>query len=71
MEDGVGKGTDGELGTDKGGQLPEAETCGRVGGVEEAGAVEKVRVGVPRGGVTDVDRASSGQSTQSEHRKKG
>jgi hypothetical protein len=63
VEDGVGEGADGELGTDNGGQLPEAETCGGVGGVEEAGAVEKVRVGVARGGVADVDGASSGQST--------
>ena len=60
----------GELGTDKGGQLPEAETRGRVGGVEEAGPVEKVRVGVSRGGVADVDRSSSGQSTQSQHRRR-
>ena len=48
----------------------EAETRSGVGGVEEAGAVEKVRVGVSRGGVADVDGARSGQSTQSQHREK-
>ena len=71
VEDGVGECTDGELGTDKGRQLAETETGGGVGGVEEAGAVEKVRVGVSRGGVADVDGPCSGQSAQSQHQEKG
>ena len=44
---------------------------GRVGGVEEAGRVEKVRVGMSRGGVADVDGPCSGQSTQPQHRGNG
>ena len=71
VEDTVGKCADGELGTDKGRQLAEAETGGGAGGVEEAGAVEKVWIRMSRGGVADVDGPCSGQSTQSQHRENG
>ena len=67
VEDGIGECTDSELGTDKGRQLAETETRGGVGGVEEACAVEKVGVGVSRGGVADVNGPCSGQSAQSQH----
>ena len=52
-------GADGKLGTDKGRQLAETETRSGVGRIGEAGAVEKVRVGVSRGGVAEErDRGS-------------
>jgi len=67
VEEGKGKGAYGEEGTDKGGEVAEAGAVCGVFGVEGACAVEKVGVGVARGGEARVDRAGAGQSTEAEH----
>lgn len=54
LEDGVWKGADGELGTDKGRQVAEGEFGSGVRGVDEVGSVEKVRVGMAWCGETDL-----------------
>lgn len=67
VEEGKGKGADGEEGTDKGGEVAEGCVVCGVRGVEGAGAVEKEGVGVARGCEAHVERAGAGESTETEH----
>ena len=56
------------MGGDEGGQVAEGEAGCGVSGVEEAGAVEKVRVGVARGGAGEAG-GRGGKTGESEHEK--
>lgn len=70
LEYGVGKGADGELGTDKGGQVAEGEFSSGVRGVNKACAVEKVRIGVSRCSETNLERNQKPKKKMSEKRRR-
>ena len=66
-EDRVGKGAEGELGTDVGGHVAEGEGSGGVVGVKKASTIEKVWVGVTGGIAEDESGTGAGETSKSEH----